>query len=446
MSVVGDLTWELVDLSQQPVALLSGRDSGQVLIGREVPRTASLTLDIDDAAVEKATVGDTVLRCTASGWERPVFCGRVIQTDLEYDGDDGVVKLSAADPLFHLASCLVFSTAGMSPAAETFLTYFSNTDTGQIMWDLINTVLDNGVGIRQGTLVGGDDLKLGFPAGTTIADALRSVAGLDGAPEFEFAPVVASDGTLVEFNTYYPKQGTDKRSTIVLRLGSGGGDELLGIELAPSMSGLSNRHVVVGDAPDGSTASSTVSGSTKLYPLHPANRASHAGSIAQYGVWESTEAQSGVTDAGILSRVAKQHVAANRDPISSFRVTLDPDFAPSFGPDGAFYIGDIIAVELTTPAGKQIDLDGRVASTSLTEADNGDVLVDLLLEPEDDAVGVTTAGLSVVMDSSEGTDPPPPPPPEPDPCAPAADAGGPTCPDAGGGAKANKKKKKKKKR
>jgi hypothetical protein len=457
VSAVGDLTWELCDLEQTVLGggpIETHSEGAQVALGREVARTASLTLDLDDPFAQLASVGDQVLRCSADGWTDPAFVGRVLQHDITYNGDSAQLTMSAADPLAHLEACLVFWTAAMTPAAETFKTYYANTDPSTMMSDLISHCAANGHGIVDGTLaLGAADQKLGFPAGSTVADGLRAIAGLSSNPEFEIAPIFDATGKLAELNTYYPKQGTDKTATIILRLGeSDDDDELLGFEIAPSMSGLVNRHVVVGDAPDGAIASSSVSGVPKNYPKHPAYRASHAASIAQYGVWETAESVSGASNAFVLIGVAQANIAANVDPVTAIKVTLDPDNAPAFGPQGAFWLGDIITIEVTTPAGNPLSYEARVATAGLTEAENGDVLVDLIVEPVDDLAGVSGASFSVVVDSTEGTDPPPPPEPEPDPCAPVADTGGVSCPDAGDAgasgtsAAAPKKKKKKKKK
>lgn len=451
MNGVGKLIWEVCDLDQNVITELEGRDEGaQVTIGRHVARTASVSIDLDDPAVPLLSVGDQVLRVTVDesamgSW--PAFIGRVLQHDITHDGEQASLKLSAADPLAHLEACLVFGTAGMSPSAETFITYFSNTDPSTIMSQLVATVADNGHGIVDGTLdTSTADVQLGFPAGSTVADALRAIAGLDGAPEFEITPIFAGIGTLAELNTF-STQGTDRSASILLRLGeSDEDDELLGFEVAPAMSGVVNRFVLIGDAPEGSTAASSASGSLKDYPLHPASRASHADSIARYGVWETSESASGLSDGTLLGKIAKAHVGANVNPINSYKVTLDPDNAPHFGPQGDFWMGDVVPTRITTPGGRQLDYSGRVASASLMEAESGDVLVDVVFEPKDDASGVTTAGLSVVVDSTEGTDPPPPPDPETDPCAPVADTGGPNCPNAGGKSAKSKKKKGKKKK
>jgi hypothetical protein len=444
---VGDLSFELCSLDQTVLATLDERNAGAVVsIGREVARTAQVSLDLDDEAARLASVGDTVLRCSAEGWSQPLFCGRITQLDISYDGASAELKITASDPLYHLESCLVFGTAGMSPAAQTFITFFAPADPSGMMWWLIATTADNGHGIVAGSLADAPDSALGFPAGQSVAEALRAISGLADAPEFELAPVFADDGSLVELNTYYTSQGRDRRDEVVLHLGlSDEADELLGFEISPSMAGFTNRHYVVGDAPEGSIAESTISGALKDYPLHLAYVADHDASQARYGVWETSESVSGASDASLLSSVARAQVAANADPVSSFKVTLDPDLAPSFGPDGDFWLGDYISVELTTPAENLLPYTGRVASASLTEAENGDVLVDLLLEFEGELAEVTGGTLNVVVDSAEGTDPPPPPPPEPDPCAPVADTGTPACPDAGSIGTTKKKKKKKKK-
>lgn len=437
--MVGPLTWEICRRSDQAVlANLSDRKEGaRVLVARHVARAAEVPLSLNDPAVDAIDTGGALLRCKAAGWPEPLFCGRISQWEVTYDGDTEVGKLSAIDPMAQVdAAALFIYGLGFSSGNPEAFKKFTATDQSQIMWQLVNLIAaENDTGIVQGTLANTSiSRNASFVTGSMIGDGVRSIASLVDGAEFDLSPVEASDGTIAAFNTYYPQQGTDKSDALVLKMGLSATDEADGFSYAPSVGEMINRFTVIGEP----TGAITSLGGLD-YPLHIAYRAEHAASIADNGVWEKTESVSGLTDGNLLAAYAKAVVAANAYPSESFSLSLDPDFAPAFAPNGDFWMGDVIGAQIGLPREVK-NLVGRVGAASFTEVRNGDVHIDLTCDPEDVTTGVTGAGLNVVMDPAEGTVPPPPPDVEVavDPCAPA-----PAAPDPCAEKKKKKKKKKK---
>lgn len=275
---------------------------------------------------------------------------------------------------------------------------------------------------------------LSLPAGSSVGDAINNLVGLIGAPEYELTPKEASDGTLATMNAYVPRQGSDKSSTVTLKIGVDATDNLTALSYVPAMDGMINRHTAIGDV------SGTVSSGGLDYPTHPAYQASHAASIATYGVWETSEALSGTTDSALLEQSARAIVAANAFPLTSFSCTLDPESAPGFGPADTFWMGDTITLHAELPQ-ESLVITGRVVAATITEDANGEGAVVISCEPESVAGGVSGSTLQVVVDSADGQVPPPVDNSgSDDPCAPAAPSGPDPC------LKAQKKKHKKKKK
>src|SRR5688572_3162965 len=218
---VGPLTFQLCDLEQTVLTDLDDRrDGGRVVIGRHAPRSAEVELALDDPAADLVSAGDTVLRCTVEGWSEPLFVGRANQADVTYDESRETMLVRGIDPMAHLERCLIFATLGFSPAAISYKD-FTAAQQAQIMWDLIDLVAGHEHGVAEGTLPNSVTRTLSFPAGSSVAEAIRSVAGMLNGPEFEFTPTAATDGTLVTFNAFYPRQGSDKTATVVFKIGTG---------------------------------------------------------------------------------------------------------------------------------------------------------------------------------------------------------------------------------
>lgn len=397
--MIGALTWELVRRSDQ--ALLATLDErlpgGKVQVPRHAARSATVELSLDDPASALVETGTTMLRVSVAGWQQPLFQGRVTMPDYTYDGETETLTVNALDPWVQLQRRAVFDT-GLFPGAVLHFKSYTNADQSAIIWDLISEVTTHG--IVQGSQPGSITRSLSFPAGSLISESVASIANLNGGVDWELEPALGSDGRIAKLNTYYPRQGADLSTSLILRLGTGDSDNIVDFEYEPAMDGMVNRHTVIGDA----------SGTILLdlitqFPLHPAYRAEHAASQATYGIWETVETVSGLTDLSTMEASAKAVVGANAYPIDEVLVTLDPESGPEFGPGKDFWMGDTVTVQTVMPH-ESLHLHGRIASAEFTEDDDGDVDVVLTCEPQgfSGVTGAATAG--VVVDSGEGSVPP----------------------------------------
>lgn len=398
------MTWELCDLSQTVLAnLIDRKPSAKVDIARHVARSGQVQLSLDDPALPLVSVGDTVLRCTLPGWTDPLFVGKVSQLQDAYDQSGQVVAtVNALDPLAQLAREVVM----FWDAFSGYYTWTAYTGVNQalILWQIVNLAAGRGVGIIQGATPGAPALTMTLPVGTTLADAIMSVCQRFDAVEFELTPSAAGGGTLAVLNVYYPRQGSDKSATLKLQLGVDDTDNLTALSYTQSLDGMINRANVIGDA-----AGIYTTGGID-YPTHSVYRAEHAASIAQYGVWESSESLAGVTDNSVLQAVAKATVAANALPLDEFAVTLDQDAPIEFSPDGDFWIGDTVALQAELPQ-ETLSANGRVSGASFIEMVTGDVGVAVSCEPDEHS-GVTGVLQGAIIDAGDGSASPPPPAPE----------------------------------
>lgn len=403
------LTWELCDLEQTVLATLDDRMAGATVdIGRHTARLASIDLAGSDPAFDLVSTGDTVLRCTVDGWTDPLFVGRVNTREISADGEDAAVTVSAADPLNHLAQKIirVYETAGATPDAYIWETYGASVQPATLISDLISDHAAD-AGIAIGTTPGGATaLTMSFPLGMSVLDAILSITGLDDAVEFELTPTEAVDGTLVTFNAYYPRQGSDLTATVEIQIGVDANDNATEFSYAESQVDIINRHIAISDV-----VGTGLAGSTE-FPLRLVRIASHAASITQYGAFESVSSLSGVTDTTVLTNYAKAIVAANAYPTTDFSAVLDPTSSLDFSPDGDFWVGDTISLTAALPE-ETLSLEGRVAAATFTEQENGEVEVALAFEPEADVAGVSGTTYYGMVDPADGTAPTPPESPEP---------------------------------
>lgn len=403
------LTWEIVDRTQSPLATLEHRKpGGSGTITRHAARTAKVSLDLHDPALAQVDTVSTLLRVMPEGWTDPLFLGRIVSTPHE-DGD--VVTLNAVDSWRHLERLGVFLRdpvydlpPGSFPATDTFRFFTSNEDQSQAMWDLIDLVSASGHGIVEGTLAGASVSRdLSFPAGSRIADGVLGIADLMNGPDFELAPVSASDGTLAQFNTFYPRQGVDRTGDVDFRYGFGDeNDNAIDLDRGETGEGLVNRFVAIGDV----YALIYVGG--KQWALHAAAIAEHADSIAANGVFEDSGTVSGTTDSvGVLGPYAAGIVAGQALPNEPFTVTPDPDAGFVFAPDGDYWMGDTIPV---SDGSDGATLSGDIGNVVWTEDEPGDVELDLTCDPISDPAGVSVTYDLVLVDPADGQVLPPPDP------------------------------------
>lgn len=416
--MLGPINWSLCDLEQTELRDLSARrPGGTVSIIRKDIRTSQLPISLEDPAAELATSTDTVLKATIPQWTDPLFLGRILIPETKDSASDGLLTLHASDPLATLtrkhyrnkqtiSSSPPFFIAGSGETAQavvppfdlTFGPNFSATDESSMLWSLINSV--GGHGIIIGTLADGVDRTLAYAPGKEIAEAINEITDSEGGLDFELNPVEGTDGRLVELNTYYPRQGSDKSDSIIFdyRHGDRNAKEF---ELAPERP--VNSVLVVGGV------IGTYSATATLYPDHavPSDpnfpisigyRAWHQDSIDQYGVHEDVVFLSDVTNAPYLQAKAIGLVAAAVEPVPFFDFTPTPasqeeGSGREFGPDLDFWMGDTIAVEAHLPAqdpGETTVVEGRVNEAILTENENGEVDLDLNCAPEQGSGGVSS--------------------------------------------------------
>lgn len=392
---------QLCDLNQGTLHELDGRQAGlKIGISRHAARSCSVNLHMSDPALEDAAIHSTILKVTAVGWSEPVFVGRIVSIDKNLTGEAATVTLNALDPWAHLEKCQVLvEDATWTPDVVRYLTFTARQQT-EIMWELIESALANGHGVAEGSQPAGSTLTATYPAGAGVAESVLAVANLQGGPDFELTPTEATDGTLVTFNGFATRQGSDLTGSVVVGVGLGEDGDALAIQRKPTGDQVVNRFTAIGDAIG--TASDGVSN----YPSHAAYVAEHTDSQTDLGgIFEASESLSGTTDAAILEAHAKSIVAANAYPTEIFTLLLDPEDGAEFSPDGDFWMGDTIGTTVHEPwmdAGAVEELEGRIGSASLTELENGLVAIEVTCEPELFS-GVTGASAVVVVDNSEGT-------------------------------------------
>lgn len=246
-----------------------------------------------------------------------------------------------------------------------------------------------------------------YPAGSNVADNIKSLVSLDYAAEWELVPKVGADGRIAQFDQFNPRQGADKTASVILKVGIDATDNALSFAYEPAMDAMVNRHTAIGDV------GGTVNEFGLDWPIHTAYTANHAASQALYGIWESAEVLAGTTDPGLIKASAEAVVAANAYPLASFAMELDPETGPEVkqgGGAGTLWTGDKIAAQAGLP-GATLNVQGRVGQIDIEEDDNRESDVHLVLEP-DASSGVVSTISTVIVDASDGTVPPPPPEPD----------------------------------
>lgn len=403
-------TWKLCDLEQTVLAELDDRYAGgRVEIGRHTARLASGEIAWSDDAADLITTGDTVLQITDDLWTDPVFVGRINTNTIQVNADAESISFTAADPLPLLGQRIVRESASFDVPTTVTGFIWGEPSVASQPADLLNYLIfhfADDVGIDIGTLPGGATARtFTFPLGSSVLDSFLSVTGLDDSVEFELTPTLATDGTLVTLNAYYPNQGTDLSNTVSLRVGIDDADNLTDFAWEEALADQVNRHLAVGDVIGTATRGGLE------FPLHHVYIAESPASVAQYGALESSSSASGVMEQTVLEDLAKAVVKSNAYPVASLGGTLDPTLDFDFSPDGDFWIGDTVLLAAGLPQ-ETLLLTGRVATASLTEDENGEIEVAVSCEPEpaDDVTGTLYYAL---IDAADGTAPPPPETPEP---------------------------------
>lgn len=399
------LDWELCDLKQNVLTRLDNRrGGGRVELGVNKGRAATAMLSMEDPALELAKAIETVLRVVLRGpgeFALPLFIGRTIIPTASSGADGEMFELNALDPLFHLERLLIRSA---SPGFWDAVTYLG-IDQSEIMQLLVELV--TGHGIARGTYSASVNRDRTYPPGKDIASALIQMSEVELGPDFELEPIIASDGSLVQLNTFYPKQGSDLSATVKFVHGAGD-DTVTDLSVSPAGDAIANRIVAIG-APQ--ERESEEEGEPLPYSLFPSYIAEHAASIALYGAFEEVLQLEDVLELPTLEAHAKAEVAARAFPIAAFDFTAAPEqvdtetgdgIPPVFGRD--YWLGDKIAVEDHQPArgDDPLTLVGRVIDAVVSEADTGQLSVKASCITEQSSEGVT--GAATVLRIPEGED------------------------------------------
>ena len=395
------LDFELCDLKQNVLTRLDGRKpGGWIELGVNKGRRAFCPLSLDDPARELAAAIKTVLRITLKGpdeYSVPIFIGRITIPDKAAEAQKYELGLYASDPLFHLERKLIRSVSGSMWNPKTF----TGKDQSLIMWELLSAFTDHGV--AKGSLPASINRDRTYPPAKQVGPALVEMAEVIGGPDFELEPVLASDGTLCQFNTFYPRQGEDKSEDVVFVFREVG-EDVLSFHESPGGEEVANRVVVIG-APNNNEGESSPT------TTHPAYVAEHAGSIADLGgVFERPEQLEDVKEAATLKAHAEGLLAQTAYPTPYFDFTPAPEqheeetgegVPPRLGID--YWLGDTIGVEaFLGEDGDEPDvLTGRVTDAKITERASGQIEVTHTCAPEISATGITGSAVTLLVPEGE---------------------------------------------
>lgn len=400
------LAWDLVDREQNQLTRLDNRlEGGNTEIGLNGARRAKCPLALDDPALGIATAMDTFLRVILKGEDLPedlpLFIGRVLTPEETSVAEKPALNLVAIDPYLQLERTLIRLQVGTEWDPATF----TAIDQAQIMWALI--AMGSGHGIVAGDLPASVSRTRTYPPGKEVGAALIEMSEVIDGPDFELEPVIATDGTICRFNTFYPQQGSDLSDTIRFQHG-GEAEDAPGFTFSPSGEALCNRAIVIG-APINSDEGEAP------FVFHRAFVAKHEGSIAKYGWFEKREQVEDISETATLQAHAESMVAASAFPVPYFDFTAAPEkvdgetglgIPPVFGKD--YWLGDTVGVDAylngADPArGDEPThaLSGRITDVVVTELASGQIQVKSSCSPSVDATGVTGFAATVKVPNTE---------------------------------------------
>lgn len=412
------LTWAICNREGREWGWLWERTGGEVTIELNGQRTASVETSLEERITN--FIHPSKSRCKV--WCHPeaddpggflLHNGLILNpestgTRVAIPSVDQSVRLLNASP-----SQLPIpdeSRAGLWDAAEL--------DDSALMWEVINRADRRqrqlnlaepdspnpvpSLGIIEGALA--DAFKVRstkIVEGKTAWDGLLEVANRDHSPDFELEPLDREDGVHAALNTFYPRQGADRRDEVVLEWGVNLSPDF---RYEPSGVDLCNRFVAIGRSGSGGRA--------------PVYVGENRESMGRYGVYQREESfdtndldkladhahdylayhafQVNFVDLIPAVEIGGTAVGFNRDAEGNL-VALDDEFAvpPRFGPRVGlgfdYWIGDTITVRAKDQfqfnvdkdiPGPDTDLVVRITAATLKEIDEaGNVAVALTAAP-----------------------------------------------------------------
>jgi hypothetical protein len=426
------LTWAICDELGRVRDWLTERSSASVDIGLNAQRTATVTASIEDHAVQTVRPGKSRLKVYChpeSGDENSFLLINGLINQPKVDGTR--VELPAVDVTGRLQNASSAPFPVKSAAIDPFW-QIELLEQSAWMWLIIDRSDSRAhnlniaeptrppvpkMGIVEGTLADSGIYLIRKPGDTQATwDELIARSKMNNAPDFEFAPV-DEDGTFAAFNTYWPKQGTDRSEAIILEYGF----NMSEFSWEPSGAALCNRVVLVG------------LGKGRRAPVWVAE---NHHSMRKYGVWSQTKSTPDTRDITVLQARAEEFIARRaklvnfidvtpnveiggvatgfrRDALGNLDPIQGPSFAipPAFGPgsDFDYWIGDTITVRAKDqfkvpldrlPGQPESDIYVRITDAHFEEVDeSGNVAVSLTSTPEIHHADVSGYESEVVVES-----------------------------------------------
>jgi hypothetical protein len=403
------LTWKLCDLNGTPYNVLNDRlPGGTVDVTLNDLWTAQVSLSNEDPAVANAYPLYSVLKVLLE--DVPLFTGTVIKRRSQLSG---VTQLNAVSQGLRLQRLFTGQRAdgggingavswnpwrleglGIASHIEYLLMHVQPTAA-----EVSSGV--EGTGIVWGNANGG----LGpvvireYPPGTQIWRVYTDFTGLADGIDFQLTPLDLTNGQLNRLDTFRPRQGADRSSSIVFHAGWGQ-ENASDFTWDPDGGPVINRSTFVGQVIEG-----------EPQKFARADQPESQKAFGQYGDFQ------GRTDLQLSSQLAEfaqGAVSLAGWPIDYFTIVpalddgsgyvrdsqtgawtklprtfqVPPSFGP--GPNHDYWLGDTIRAIAKDPPGLDENLTGRVLAARLTEHASGAVIPEVTCAPTISAVGVTT--------------------------------------------------------
>lgn len=418
------LTWAICNRDGKEWGWLWERSQGEVTIDLNGQRTATVETSLEERIAD--WIHPTKSRCK-------VFCHPEANDPEKFILHNGLILNPVSDgqrveiPSVDQSVRLLNASPARLPTEESPESLWDavEMEDSELMWEIIERSDERRIelnleepdspnpvpshGVIQGDLA--DSFKTRssrIVEGQTTWDGLLEIAGRDHSPDFELEPLDREDGIHSALNTYYPRQGANRRDEVILEYGINIPPE--GFNYEPSGVDICNRFVAIGQA---------------QYGFAPVYVAENRMSMGRYGIWQREESFT-TKDIDKLADIAHSRVALSAFQINYVEVTpaveiggtargfcrnadgtygqlsdefmVPPRFGPRVGQGFDYWVGDTITVRAKEQFQFHVDTDipaydtdmvMRVVSATFREVDEaGNVAVTLTLTPVVEAAHV----------------------------------------------------------
>lgn len=380
------LRWALCDADGRELAPLADFLSDRLEVNLNGLRTGTVTVSLEDEVVPLAKPAETRLKCWLDDYITLNAAVHLPHHEGGVENQGGTLSISATDNT-KLATA---STISWPPLAG-----YDQSDILALLVAHANyfaqaTYIGIDAGSREHGIILGDLPRSvirdrGYFDGKNIWEALVEMSGVIDGPDFELNPLDRDDGTFMQFNTFYPKQGRDRTD---LTFEGGFGADNITWAWDPTAEELTNVVVYAGAPTDFLAAGYTVSRALAYIAFNKE-------SVKKIGPYTQFIVDTSVSEVGTLQSLAQAIVAARAWPIDSFtiapalsedgadeaRLGVPPRFGPTADPDADYWLGDEISAFIRED-GVVKELAGRVQSAVLSTADAvGNVATEVVCVP-----------------------------------------------------------------